>query len=268
MIKLDYLKWTFILFLLISVNISCKRKGIIEVISKNINSSDEIVSLTDSLVLPYDYLSTVALDDLPVEEKKQKFIDLVVPAILVARHNLEQDQEKSNKLISKDTSRLKNRDKQFLETILEKYRADDFDDLNSKLQTHPNSIVIAQAAIESGWGTSRFYVEANNIFGIWTYNPDIPSIQALGQRSGKTIYLKKYLSVSESIDSYFLTIALGPYKEFRRERLLTNDPYRLITFLTSYSEKRLEYVEQIRTIIKKNDLTKYDNYIIDPDFIK
>ena len=83
MIKLDYLKWTFILFLLISVNFSCKRKGIVEVISKNINSSDEIVSLTDSLVLPYDYLNAVALDNLPVEEKKQKFIsERTLPNVL------------------------------------------------------------------------------------------------------------------------------------------------------------------------------------------
>ena len=269
MLRPGYVKWGFLIFILIVASIGCKKKtGVIDLIPRNINSSADIVDLIDSLVLPYDYQNVISLDSLPIEEKKQKFLDLIIPAVLVARHNLEQEQKKINKLMAKDTSKLKVKEKEFIQTILEKYKTDNIDDLNTKLHTHPTSIVVAQAAIESGWGTSRFFVEANNIFGIWTYNSDIPSIKALGQRSGKQIYLKKYASLSESIESYFLTIALGPYDDFRNERLVSNDPLDLIKQLTSYSEKRMEYVDQIGIVLRKNNLIKYDSYIIDPKYIK
>lgn len=269
MLRPGYLKWGFLIFILIVSNIGCKKKtGIIKLIPRNIKSSSDIVDIIDSLVLPYDYQNVISLDSLPVEEKKQKFIDLIVPAVLVAKHNLEQERKKINKLMAKDTTKLKVKEKEFIKAIIDKYKADDIDDLNTKLQTHPSSIVIAQAAIESGWGTSRFFVEANNIFGIWTYNSEIPSIKALGQRSGRQIYLKKYGSLSESIESYFITIALGPYDDFRKERLVSNDPYDLIKHLTSYSEKRTEYVNQISMVLRKNNLIKYDSYFIDPKYIK
>ncbi|MDX2445224.1 MAG: glucosaminidase domain-containing protein [Bacteroidales bacterium] len=269
MLKSGYLKWTLFFLLLIFLNISCKEKmEVVELISKNIDSSNDIVDITDSLVLPYDYLNSISLDSLPVDEKKQKFIDLIIPAVLVAKHNLEQEQMEMTRLMSKDTNKLKVNEKEYIQSILEKYKTENIDDLNKMLHTHPTSIVIAQAAIESGWGTSRFFVEANNIFGIWTYNSDIPSIKALGQRSGKTIYLKKYPSLSKSIESYFFTIALGPYSDFRSERLILDDPYKLIPYLTPYSERGAEYVEQIRIVLNKNDLVKYDNYIIDPKYIK
>lgn len=269
MLRRGFLKWGILIFILILSSIGCKKKtGVIKLIPRNIISSTDIVDIIDSLVLPYDYQNVISLDSLPVEEKKQKFIDLIVPAVLVAKHNLEQEQKKLNKLMAKDTSKLKTKEKEFIRSIIDKYKTDNIDELNTKLHTHPSSIVVAQAAIESGWGTSRFFVEANNIFGIWTYNSDIPSIKALGQRSGRQIYLKKYSSLSESIESYFLTIALGPYDDFRNERLVSNDPFDLIKHLTSYSEKRMEYVKQIGIVLRKNNLTKYDNYIIDPKYIK
>ena len=269
MLRPGFFKFGFLIFILIVASIGCKKKtGVVELIPRNINSSNDIVDIIDSLVLPYDYQNVISLDSLPVEEKKQKFIDLIVPAVLVAKHNLEREQKKINKLMAKDTTNLKVKEKEFIKAIIDKYKADNIDDLNMKLQTHPSSIVIAQAAIESGWGTSRFFVEANNIFGIWTYNSEIPSIKALGQRSGRQIYLKKYASLSESIESYFITIALGPYDDFRKERLVSNDPYDLIKHLTSYSEKRTEYVNQISMVLRKNNLIKYDSYFIDPKYIK
>ena len=61
-----------------------------------------------------------------------------------------------------------------------------------RLKTHPTSIVLAQAAIESGWGSSRFYKEANNVFGVWSYSENEPRIKAMEDREGKSVYVKKY----------------------------------------------------------------------------
>lgn len=239
----------------------------VKVIQKSIHSVSDIEVIDSSLVKPYDYISVVSLEYLPVAEKKQKYIDMVLPAILVAKLNLLNSQNEVKNLVSKDTSKISKKQKTFLQELLKKYKAKNFDELLSRLNTHPNSIVIAQSAIESGWGTSRFFLEANNLFGVWSFNKSDDRIKAKSDREGKSTYLKKYKSLSGSIEDYFLTIGRGPYKDFRSQRINTNNPYLLVTYLLSYSELREEYVKHLQHIIKKNDLTKYDNYQIDPEYL-
>ena len=60
------------------------------------------------------------------------------------------------------------------------------------MKTHPYKYRLAQAAIESGWGTSRFYKEANNVFGIWSYSENELRIKAMEDREGKSVYVRKY----------------------------------------------------------------------------
>lgn len=239
----------------------------VDIIQKRIHSVNDIEVIDTSMVKPYDYTSVISLGNLPVAEKKQKYIDMVLPAILVAKLNLLNSQNKVKTLISKDTSEISKKQKTHLQELLKKYKAKNFDELLSRLNTHPNSIVIAQSAIESGWGTSRFFLEANNLFGVWSFNKSDDRIKAKSDREGKSTYLKKYKSLSGSIEDYFLTIGRGPYKDFRFQRIKTNNPYILVTYLLSYSELREEYVKHLQQIIKRNDLTKYDNYQIDPKYL-
>jgi len=192
---------------------------------------------------------------------------MILPAILTARAELKHTQNEVRTLVANDTSKLSGHDKRFLKELLVKYKSDNFDELLSKLNTHPNSIVLAQSAVESGWGTSRFFLEANNVFGIWSFNEDDDRIIANSDRDGKYTYLKKYHSLSKSIEDYFLTISNGPYSDFRRQRKEVKNPYVLVNDLGNYSELRGYYVKKLQLIIKMNEFTQYDNYQIDPNYL-
>ena len=74
--------------------------------------------------------------------------------------------------------------------------------------------------------------------------------------------------MDQAIDAYLTTLSTGPYNEFRKQRLKTQDPYVLVNYLIDYSERREAYVEEVVSVIKGNDLTKYDTYMISPKYIK
>ncbi len=266
MVKSFY-KYVFFILCGLLLLSSCNNTEPVNTISKSIHSVVDIEALDSTLVKPYDYNSVVSLEDLPVAEKKQKFIDMVLPAILVAKATLLNTQNQVRELISEDTANISYKHKAFLNNLLKKYKANNFDELLIRLNTHPNSIVLAQSAIESGWGTSRFFLEANNIFGIWSFNKNDDRIKAKSHRNGKSTYLKKYSNLSASIQDYFVTINRGPYRDFRNQRAITNNPYILVTYLLNYSELGKEYVKQLQYLIKRNNLTKYDNYQIDPKYL-
>lgn len=124
---------------------------------------------------------------------------------------------------------------------------------------HPISITLAQAAIESGWGTSRFYKVANNIFGVWAYDKNTKRVAAKEKRNGKTIWLRKYSSLEESVSGYYLNIQKSSaYKKFRELNKTDASVYELVKELRLYSEKRDIYSKELAQIIKYNQFTKYD----------
>ena len=153
-----------------------------------------------------------------------------------------------------------------LTKLKNKYRLETTDALLQRLKTHPISIVIAQAALETGWGSSRFYREANNIFGIWSFNKNEPRIAAGEQREGKkTIYVKKYPNLEASIAGYYRMISRGrAYKTFRKARLESDNPFELITYLDHYSELRHEYVKRLYFVIKSNKFYELDDPVYQP----
>ncbi len=83
----------------------------------------------------------------------------------------------------------------FLDKMYKKFKTDNNRELLIRMKTHPVSIVLAQAAIESAWGESRFFKKGNNIFGMWSYNRKEPRMRARETRNGKPVYLKKYRSL-------------------------------------------------------------------------
>ncbi len=193
---------------------------------------------------------------LTIEEKKAKFIASVKPAIDTAKAELESEYAKLFKL-SHLTDRNAHQN-HTLERYRRSYKAETIDDMLSRMHIHPTSIILAQAALESGWGTSRLFKEANNIFGIWSFNKDEPRIAANETRGEKTIYLKKYDNLKDSVKDYFLLIAKGPYREFREARKSEHNAFRLIPHLRMYSELRDEYVERLYYVMKVNRFYEYD----------
>lgn len=190
-----------------------------------------------------------------VAQKKQNYLDMIVPAL-----NRVYDEElelflKTKELIAKypnDSS---------LQALKDKYNAKTDTELLQALKPHPKSVTIAQGAIESAWGTSRFFKEANNIFGVWSFNKDEPRIAASEQRGTKTIWLKKYATVEDAIRDYYLQMSRSwAFKKFRELNYTVENqnPYLLVKTLDRYSEKKELYGRELASMISFNNLTRFD----------
>ena len=236
-----------------------KKATIIKISPKNCN---DVVKIDTPLVKPIIYTKSVKLDEVSIAQKKRTFIDMMLPSILIAKYHLEKDKQHLLELLKKD--KLTVSDRLWLTKKRQIFKAKSNDELYDKMEIHPTSIIIAQAIIESGWGTSKFFKKANNVFGIWSFNVNDKRIPASEKRGKKTIYLKKYSSLEESIRDYLLTLSTkDAYKEFREKRLETQDPFELIKYLGNYSELRDEYIKNLKNTIKKNKLLDYDSYRLD-----
>lgn len=185
-----------------------------------------------------------------VAEKKVRFQELMLPAVNKVHAELESAYLKAEQALAAGAD---------LSAMREEYRAVTDKGLLGALKPHPVSIVLAQAAMESGWGTSRFFVEANNAFGVWSFNPDEPRIAAADKRGDKTVYVKRYRTLEGSIRDYYRTLARGEkFAIFRSQRLTTDDPFKLVTKLDSYSEKGALYCEELAGLIRHNEFQQYD----------
>lgn len=195
-------------------------------------------------------------------KSKRIFLNNTIAAITKVKKRLDAQYQMVYKLSLKES--LTPEETATIEKLKKSYKVKGFPCLLKRLRTHPVSIVIAQAALETGWGSSRFYREANNIFGIWSFNKSEPRMAAGEQREGKkTIYVKKYANLEDSIEGYYRMMARGrAYKQFRDARLHTENPFEIIPFLDHYSELRHEYVKRLYYVIKSNKFYKLD----DPQF--
>jgi len=239
----------------------------ITVLNKRIRKPSDIEIFTDKKIKPINYTNTISLNKLEVSEKKQKFFHMILPAILISKEKLRIKRKRVLSLRSVPESKMSKRDKKFLNNLYKKYKTDDIKKLANRLKTHPVSIILAQAAIESGWGESRFFKKANNIFGMWSVNKNEPRIRALKTRKGKAIYLKKYKTLSDSIDDYFVLIGRGAYKSFRKKRNITDNPLILVQYLVNYCELKGKYTKKLRRFIVKNKLRKFDKFRLDEKYL-
>ena len=228
-------------------------------VNKKLKTPEDIKVFTSKVIEPINYTNTISLDNLQVSEKKQKFFHMILPAILISKANLRLKRERVLSLIDTPQTAWSEDDYEFLENLYEKYKTNDIKKLANRLKTHPVSIVLAQAAIESAWGESRFFKEANNIFGVWSYNKNEPRIRAKKTRNGKAVYLKKYATLSDAIDDYFLIIGRGAYKSFRKQRNITDNPLELVKYLVNYCELS-NYPRKLRKFIIHNKLRKFDKF--------
>jgi Bax protein len=243
--------------------VSCNKLAL--TVNKKINSPKDITIFTEKTIKPINYTTTVSLDKLQVSEKKEKFFHMILPAILISKQRLKVKRSRVREILqlvnpSED-------DVLFLEKLYKKYRTEDGKELLSRMKTHPVSIVLAQAAIESGWGESRFFKEGKNIFGMWSVNKNEPRIRAKGTRNGRAIYVRKYSSISDAIDDYFVTIGRGAYKSFRKQRDLTKDPLKLVQYLVNYCELKEKYTKKLQKFIIANKLEAFDEFQIDKMYL-
>jgi len=160
-----------------------------------------------------------------------------------------------------------------LRRIAEYYEFDSPDDevatdvlasLLQRVDIVPRSLVFVQAAKESGWGTSRFAREGNNLFGQRCYSAGC-GITPTGVQPSAGFAVARFGSVKESVASYVRNLNTHPqYEEFRRLRKMLRDSDSVLTgtvladSLLDYSERGEAYVSEIKAMIRQNSLEAYD----------
>jgi len=188
-----------------------------------------------------------------VSVKKRRFLNLMLPPINRVHKELQEQ------FIQIKNDILAGVNKKEIQKLKKIYKVESDEDLLYALKPHPKSIVLAQAAIESAWATSRFFIQANNVFGVWSTHPSQNRLAAAQKRGDRTIWVRKYYSLEEAVREYYKMIARGDsYFDLRMYRYNSDDPCLIIQGLDKYSERGYEYVNIISTVIRHNNFTKYD----------
>jgi Bax protein len=262
-----------LLILSIPINYGVKKEKLSLLIEyKSIKKPSDILKINGKSVKPVIYEDISKFKDFPEISRKERYIETLLPAILVVRFNLLNEKSRTERLWAKIRSKedLTSLDSGFINSMYKKYKTESLKEINQKQHLHPVSITLAQSILETGWGNSRFFLKGNNAFGIWSYNKLDNRMAASTSRDGLVIYLKKYDNVAQSVEDYFLTLANSwAFDEFRMRRYESDNPYELIWYLNKYSELRNDYVKKVGEIIVQNNLTKYDSCTLDKNnFIK
>jgi Bax protein len=206
-------------------------------------------------------------------KQKIKFIETLLPLIsyqnqkiIVERARLFEiyDYLDLQKTLPKDDIvLLENMAKKYLINSKNKHKIDLVKELLQSVDIIPNSIVLAQAANESGWGSSRFAKEHNALFGQYTYD-EKNGVVPLNRDEGEHYLIRYFSSIDKSIESYFKNINTHyAYEKFRQIRSEMNKNnlglnVKLLTqHLDAYAKDEF-YVETINSIIETNNFIQFD----------
>ena len=204
------------------------------------------------------------LDNLQsVQLKKETFIKIVLPLVVAENEKILDDREKLKVLSEKKfTSDL---EKQWLRQKLLEYKVKkgNLEELMIRMDVVPTSIALAQAAKESGWGTSRFALEGNAIFGQWTW--DGQGIAPLKRDGGKNHKILKFPILRASVKAYKNNLNTHKsYYKFREKRKFLRDKNKKISglkltdTLKNYAQTGSEYTKILNQIIKQNRLSDFE----------
>ena len=198
-----------------------------------------------------------------VKLKKETFIKIVLPLVVAENEKILADKEKLKILENKKyTTDL---EKQWLRQKLLEYKVKkgDLKELAKRIDIIPTSIALAQAAKESGWGTSRFALEGNAIFGQWTWSGQ--GIAPLERSSNKNHKILKFPILRASVKAYQNNLNTHKgYSNFREKRLKirqTNKKIKgleLTETLKNYAQNGSEYTKILNQIIRENRLADFE----------
>lgn len=221
------------------------------------------------------YLSDTDFDYL--NSNKKEFVKTVLPIIINENQKIIVTREFLNDLKKKlqtfktinnnEISKLNKIAKKFNIKYSNKHKLDLIEEILANVDIIPNSIALAQAAIESGWGKSRFAKEYNALFGEYTYDQN-KGVVPLEREHGDKHLIKSFTSYNNSVSSYFKNInSHNAYKEFRDVRNIMRSKNNfsnislLLNKLNSYAEDN-NYVSNLHLVIEKNNFNKFDSKII------
>ena len=201
-------------------------------------------------------------------ERKRLFLRVMLPLVLKVNDRVLSQRTRllAIKRSLAAQGRMTDADRVYLKTLAREYgvRQPRVDHLLSRVDIVPVSIALAQSAIESGWGTSRFTREGNAAFGQWT-TATFEGIVPLERPEGETYKIRSFDMLLDSVRSYVHNINTHrAYRKFRAMRASMRstgarlDSLRMIRTLTSYSEEGASYVKLLGSVIKVNRLAPLD----------
>jgi len=222
----------------------------------------------------------VALTLLPQEitmientkKRKDFFIQIVLPLIVKENNNIRSDRKTLFNIINKNNNTPA--EKQWLEKKYKQYGINlrDLSTLKIRMDEIPVSLAIAQAAKETGWGTSRFAQEGNALFGQWTWSGD--GLKPKEAKIGEGHKVMKFNVLQASVRAYQRNLNThSTYKDFRKARAefrdanLPLDSIKLSEYLNKYAETGSQYVEVLQKIIVQNKLKDFDDAKLLPSSI-
>jgi Bax protein len=208
-----------------------------------------------------------------VQKRKEFFIQIVLPLILKENNNIKLDRKRLFSIINKSNN--SNLEKKWLDKKYKQYGvpSKDLSILKIRMDEVPVSLALAQAAKETGWGTSRFAQEGNALFGQWTWSGEGLKPKEADQSQGHKVM--KFNVLQASVRAYQRNINThSSYKNFRQARAELRDKDKpldsliLAEYLDKYAETGSQYVEVLKKIINQNKLKDFDDAKLLPSSIE
>ena len=220
----------------------------------------------------------IAIDLLPSEiksientrKKKELFIQIVLPLILEENKKIKLERKTLFSILNKNSN--SEAEKNWLKSKFKQYGVvnRDLPTLKIRMDEIPVSLAIAQAAKETGWGTSRFAQEGNALFGQWTYTGE--GIKPAKSDKNENHKVMKFKILKASVRAYQRNLNTHKsYREFRKVRAIQRDvlgdlnSLELVNYLDKYAETGNEYIKILKKIIEQNKLTDFDDAKILPN---
>ena len=207
------------------------------------------------------------------KRRKDLFIQIILPLVIKENNYIRLDRKKLFSILNKNKN--SKNEKRWLELKFKQYGVikKDVSTLKIRMDEIPVSMAIAQAAKETGWGTSRFAQEGNALFGQWTWSGE--GIKPAGADDDSTHKVMKFKILQASVKAYQRNLNThSSYKEFRGARAELRDNKKeldsmiLSNYLDRYAETGKKYVKILQQIIKQNQLTDFDDAKLLPSSIE
>ena len=207
------------------------------------------------------------------QKRKELFIQIILPLVIKENNYIRLDRNKLFSVLNK--SKNTNAEKKWLEKKFKQYGVlnKDLSTLKIRMDEIPTSLAIAQAAKETGWGTSRFALEGNALFGQWTWSGE--GIKPAGADDDSTHKVMKFKVLQASVKAYHRNLNThSSYSNFRIARAELRDKKRVLDsmilseYLDKYAETGKEYVKILQKIIRQNKLTDFDDAKLLPSSIE
>ena len=224
------------------------------------NESTDLIIFSS---LPKDFMAIQ-----PIQKRKDLFIQTLVPIIFVENKKILEDRQKILEWWRESEGDVYSKDfwPSWLFELSESYNSNEnnLGNLLMKVDVVPISLALAQAAIESGWGSSRYLREGNAVYGQYTFDQD-KGIVPKQRDSDKKFLVRKFNSLSDATRSYLKNLnthkAYTDFRYQRRNLRMSGDVLSgtdLANFLTNYSERKNDYVKDLKNLINTNNFIKFD----------